>query len=152
MDHVKYCPVCGFVYCYLVTLKNKDQCRECHSSLIDTGKTLQEFFTELNTKEPEYVQKYIGQKYIYIKDNKLYDPIKENIRLKKDMEYSEYVKTTSEQKQIEINNIPHCPTCGSTNVEKISGANKVGKAALFGIFSVGTLTKTYRCKNCGYKW
>ena len=151
MDHVKYCPVCGFVYCYLVTLRNKNQCRECHSNLIDTGKTLQEFYTELNTKEPEYVQKYIGQKYIYIKENKLYDPIKENIRLKEDMKYSEYVKTL-EQKQIETSNIPHCPTCGSTNIEKISGVNKVGSAALFGVFSLGHISKTFRCKNCGMKF
>lgn len=49
-------------------------------------------------------------------------------------------------------NIPSCPTCGSTDIEKISGTNKVGKAFLFGLFSVGTLTKTYHCKNCGYKW
>ena len=50
------------------------------------------------------------------------------------------------------NNTPHCPTCGSTNIEKISGANKVGKALLFGVLAAGSISKTFRCRNCGYKW
>lgn len=49
-------------------------------------------------------------------------------------------------------NKPKCPTCGSTNVEKISGANKVGKAVLFGVLAAGSISKTFHCKNCGYKW
>lgn len=44
-----------------------------------------------------------------------------------------------------------CPTCGSTNIEKISMTRKA-----VGFFAVGFLSSsarnTYRCKNCGYKW
>lgn len=47
---------------------------------------------------------------------------------------------------------PHCPTCGSTDIEKISVASKVGKTAAFGVFSIGSNSKTFRCKHCGYKW
>lgn len=46
----------------------------------------------------------------------------------------------------------HCPTCGSTNVEKISGASKVGKAVAYGVLAAGSISKTFHCKNCGYKW
>ena len=49
-------------------------------------------------------------------------------------------------------NVPKCPTCGSTNIEKISGANKVTSAVVFGVFSLGHISKTFKCKNCGYKW
>ena len=49
-------------------------------------------------------------------------------------------------------NIPKCPTCGSTNVEKISAGSKVGKAVLFGILAAGAISKTYKCKNCGHQW
>lgn len=49
-------------------------------------------------------------------------------------------------------NIPKCPTCGSPKIGKISAANKVGAAAVFGVFSVGHLSKTYQCYNCKYKW
>lgn len=48
--------------------------------------------------------------------------------------------------------VPHCPTCGSTNVEKISGASKVGKAIAFGVLAAGSISKTFHCKNCGYRW
>ena len=48
-------------------------------------------------------------------------------------------------------NAPKCPTCGSTNIEKISTASKVVGASLFGLFS-NTARSQYKCKNCGYKW
>ncbi len=44
---------------------------------------------------------------------------------------------------------PKCPTCGSPNIHKISVANKIGSAALFGVFSIGHVGKTYKCDNCG---
>ena len=49
-------------------------------------------------------------------------------------------------------NIPKCPTCGSTNIQKISASSKVGKVVLFGIFAAGAVSKTFKCKNCGYQW
>lgn len=48
-------------------------------------------------------------------------------------------------------NIPKCPTCGSERVEKISVGSKVVGGAMFGLFS-SNVRKSYRCKNCGYKW
>ena len=45
-----------------------------------------------------------------------------------------------------------CPNCKSPNIKKISGASKVGSAAMWGVFSMGKLTKTYQCKKCGYRW
>ena len=48
-------------------------------------------------------------------------------------------------------NVPKCPTCGSTNVEKISTAQKAFGFALVGLFS-SNLGKTMHCKNCGFKW
>jgi predicted RNA-binding Zn-ribbon protein involved in translation (DUF1610 family) len=49
-------------------------------------------------------------------------------------------------------NVPTCPTCGSTNVEKISTSSKVGAAVLVGIFALGKISKTFKCNNCGYQW
>lgn len=53
---------------------------------------------------------------------------------------------------VEIKNQIKCPNCNSIKVNKISGLSKVGSAALFGIFSIGKLTKTYECRQCGYRW
>ena len=45
-----------------------------------------------------------------------------------------------------------CPNCGSSAVHKISVVNKVAKVALFGVLSIGSISKTFKCDTCGYKW
>lgn len=56
------------------------------------------------------------------------------------------------KKQINIENIIECPNCKSANVHKISGLSKASSVAMFGIFSIGKLNKTYECKKCKYRW
>ena len=48
--------------------------------------------------------------------------------------------------------LPKCPICGSTNLKKISAANKVGSVALFGLLAAGRVSKTWKCENCGSKF
>lgn len=48
-------------------------------------------------------------------------------------------------------NKPKCPTCGSTNIEKISTTSKAIGFMAVGVFS-SNFGKTMHCKNCGYKW
>jgi len=47
--------------------------------------------------------------------------------------------------------IPKCPTCSSTNIQKISLTKKAVGGAMFGIFS-NSVRKTFECNNCSYKW
>lgn len=47
--------------------------------------------------------------------------------------------------------IPHCPTCHSTRVKRISGTAKVAGAVAFGLLSK-TARSQFQCENCGYKW
>lgn len=54
-------------------------------------------------------------------------------------------------KKQENENIPRCPTCQSSNIEKISLTKKAVGGALFGLFS-SNIRKTMHCKNCGAKW
>lgn len=49
------------------------------------------------------------------------------------------------------NSKPKCPTCGSTNIQKISGTKRWVTTGLFGLAS-SNVGKTMECKNCGYKW
>lgn len=51
----------------------------------------------------------------------------------------------------ELLNKPKCPTCGSTNIKKISTVSKVAGASMFGLFSK-TARSQFKCGNCGYKW
>ena len=54
--------------------------------------------------------------------------------------------------QTDFSNKPRCPTCGSTNIERISLKSKVGKVALVGIFAIGRVAKSYKCNHCKHQW
>jgi len=86
MNNVKYCPVCGFVACF----GQWDTCIECHANLIDTGKELDEYYDELNTKTPEIVQEYIRKNYVYNTSD--FDIQKENERLKSVQDLETHIK------------------------------------------------------------
>ena len=52
----------------------------------------------------------------------------------------------------ELQNVPTCPICQSTNLKKISGLSKVGSIALWGVFAAGRTSKTWHCNHCGSEW
>lgn len=41
-----------------------------------------------------------------------------------------------------------CPYCHSKNTRKISKTSKAGSVALFGVFSLGKVTKQWHCNDC----
>ena len=49
------------------------------------------------------------------------------------------------------NSLLKCPTCGSTNLKKISTASKVANTAFWGLLGTKRF-KTFHCNNCGYEW
>lgn len=51
----------------------------------------------------------------------------------------------------ETDNTPKCPTCGSTNIKKISGAKRWLTTGVFGLAS-SDVGKNMQCNSCGYKW
>lgn len=51
-----------------------------------------------------------------------------------------------------ISSLPHCPICNSTILKKISLTSKVMATAALGVFANPHNSKTYECKNCGYKF
>lgn len=50
-----------------------------------------------------------------------------------------------------VDNTPKCPTCGSTNIQKISGTKRWLSTGLFGLAS-SDVGKSMVCRSCGYKW
>lgn len=50
-----------------------------------------------------------------------------------------------------VSNTPKCPTCGSTNIKKISGLAKARSVAMFGILS-RKVHKQWHCNSCGSEW
>lgn len=71
---------------------------------------------------------------------------------KRDQDLQNYInEIDKKQSTQQSSNVPHCPTCGSTNIKKISATSKVVGAGLFGLFSK-TARSQFECKDCGYKW
>lgn len=56
-----------------------------------------------------------------------------------------------EERERQEKNKPKCPTCGSTNISKISATNKAIGAIGFGLLSK-TARSQFKCNKCGYKW
>lgn len=48
-------------------------------------------------------------------------------------------------------NVPKCPTCGSSNIKRVSGTSKAVSVVMFGLLSQ-KVKKQFRCNNCGYEW
>ena len=45
-----------------------------------------------------------------------------------------------------------CPACASGTVARITGGEKLVKGMSFGLLAASTLSKTFKCSACGYKW
>lgn len=84
----------------------------------------------------------------YEKDEQQQNYIEEEIKAEKQRVKEEILR---QQKIDNQQNIPKCPTCGSTNVRPISGLNRAGSMFMWGIAS-SKIGKTYECLNCKYKW
>ena len=82
-----------------------------------------------------------------VSKNPLYDPKLKDYELTEE----DYKEIFDEIKKDNQPPKPKCPTCGSTNIQKISDLRKAGGAILFGIFSKDAKSQ-FECKNCGYKW
>ncbi len=48
-------------------------------------------------------------------------------------------------------NRPHCPTCGSTNIKRITGTERAVSVIGLGMFSK-KINKSYKCLNCKTTW
>lgn len=92
---------------------------------------------------PNCKKVYYGEDYYCIKCNYRLINYSEEERKKNQ-------KILNQSQPIQTNT-PKCPTCGSTQIKKISATSKVFGAAMFGLFSK-TAKSQFCCKNCGYKW
>ena len=56
-----------------------------------------------------------------------------------------------EQQTSPQSTVPRCPTCGSTNIKKISGTKRWLTTGMFGLGS-SNVGKVMECLNCHAKW
>lgn len=162
-EYVKFCPVCNktrqnMEWCddeklkefskgyhnVLVPKEGLTICPACKKgTLEDSVLTHDEFnlIEDVSDSDRQFLEAMIE-----LKKN---DPIEYQLKM------SQFKTTLKQQEQVKESkreeNEPKCPTCGSTDLEKISFGKKAVGGALFGIFS-SNVRKSMHCKNCGYKW
>lgn len=138
---MKACPICLGKY-----FDDMDICSECGVKLIDhkIAKQIHDNGGAENylDKYPDVALSVLEYKKKQEKRNQCAKPSTVNISARS--------MPTKQQSPAEVN-IPKCPTCGSTNVNKISATKKALGFITVGVFS-SNLGKTMECKNCGYKW
>lgn len=91
----------------------------------------------------------LREKYVYNNEHfskKAYNDMLEYDR-KECKRLQEYWDTAGRSEQPK----PKCPTCGSTNLRKVSVGAKAVSVGMFGIFSQ-KVKKTWHCNSCGYEW
>lgn len=73
------------------------------------------------------------------------DPIEYQLKIQQ-------FKTQFQQEEQKSNStVPHCPTCNSTNIKKISTMSKVSSVAIWGVLS-RKIHKQWHCNSCGSEW
>lgn len=106
----------------------------------------QKFFDEVLSKNPMFDP--VMREYIINKRQE--DAVEaEKRRIQREKELHE--KTQARKAYEAAHPKPKCPTCGSTNVEKISTINRAVSIGVAGLAS-DKIGKQFCCKNCGYKW
>lgn len=139
MSFYKYCPKCGDIT-FINDVTNCDFCNEPYVT------TDYEWSPGGSDIYKEIFEEYVKPNPLF--DEELYN---KRIALEKAQQQATLDMMRMEKQQAQRANVPKCPTCGSTNVERISTAQKAFGFALVGLFS-SNLGKTMHCRNCGYKW
>lgn len=147
METLYICTVCGRMQTY------EKECEYCQGSLIPTD----------YIRYTNYDKEAACERYVKHLDS--FNQQKHDERVKEDkawregkIEHPYWMTERRRQEDLKMQAMaraahqPRCPICGSTCVHKISTVNKAGAVAVFGIFAIGHVSKTYKCDNCGAKF
>lgn len=145
MYKVKICKKChknntnNWIYTYgfdvQASEENRNNCITCGEKLLDTV---------LDVKEYETIEKISNNVAFFdaMIELKEKDPIEFQLKM------SQFRNQVKQQEAVELQNIPHCPICNSTDIKKISGMSKAKSVAVWGIFS-RKVHKQWHCEQCG---
>lgn len=148
------CPKCANTYCGINYEKKPIHlvCEFCGTPMIETeedGAGVYYAKTHLSNSEFAEITRNIVIKYgDYDVDKKLFENRQSDIEYKERQAKMDRNKMAQEQKQSTAPNIPHCPVCGSTDIEKIGTLNRAVSTTMVGIAS-SKIGKQWHCKSCG---
>lgn len=127
------CPKCGSIKAGWAD----DICSSCKCHVTITDMSWDQF-VKLDPVEEQQWEQEITEKYVKL--SPLFDPKAQDKRLT-----AELKENYESQHQVK------CPTCQSTNIQKISGLERSASVAMLGLFSK-KINKSFKCNHCGYTW
>ena len=153
MPIINYCPICGKDISFRDTW-----CKDCCEDIVPLkSKHDGQYYTN---KSRELYGDSLHRLYVLWDEEVSKNPLANIEKHNKMLEARK--QNAGAGGPIPLANVPKCPTCGSTNVDKLSQAGSTISAAVFGALSgtgtAGALTysalnnKQFHCNNCGYKW
>lgn len=158
------CPECGkdisnqsenCIYCGYPIIQNNNAILDSNMCIIDgVQRDLSEYIKNLNNDDFRPFIQLVEEYDMSLADASiLWRVIETTKKIPKEYNSCQREEYKAEIKKLEnfYTNIPKCPTCGATNVEKIGGLERGASVAMWGLFSK-KINKTFKCKNCGYTW
>ena len=152
------CPHCGYINFYVKPSKFPI-CKCCdyedpiiitnderHNLVVSIKASINE--QKSNEELADIIDEALREKYVYDNEHfskKAYNDMLEYTE-RKEKEAKAFFSSNSSDPHT-----PKCPTCGSTDLRKVSVGAKAMSVGLFGIFSQ-KVKKTRHCNSCGYEW
>ena len=131
-DKVSMCPKCGSQFLFKPDEIPYENCTDCGTKLTHTNVTAEEMFLiERTSKDKDFINAMIE-----LKKN---DIIEYQVRISQFRQQAKADGCYTSPAQKREQNLPKCPTCGSTNIKKISASRK-----MLGAIGFGLLSKTAR--------
>lgn len=149
------CPRCGYIdYSFKPSKFPICECCDYEDPVVLTNDEYKNFVASVkstiknqksNEELSDIIDESFREKYVYPSEHfskKAYNDM---------LRYSEEKKRRIQEEHDRIFHTPKCPTCGSTDLRKVSVGAKAVSVGLFGIFSQ-KVKKTWHCNSCGYEW
>ena len=143
------CKNCGKTIDYTQSEAETAECSCKHTDYIYLGVNPVQYYKMSDSSKDRLIQKKLK-----LTQNQFEELKAEWSKIRKEIDreyYAQRLAQRNEQRCVS-QNIPKCPICQSTNLSKITTAQKAGKIVLFGIFGMGDNGKTWKCNNCGSKF
>ena len=155
-EYADKCQKCG---CPIGIIKQKQPKIEGHIyakingieyDVTEAAELLRIYYEKDDFKCPERIKAYnIIRKQFHIPAGQFERAFDENTMIVAEINCDPIRQSTQSTQQ--SSNVPHCPVCNSTNIEKISFGKKAKGSFLFGFFSSDVRNQMH-CKDCGYKF
>lgn len=141
-----YCKRCGRI---VIMFESDEKICDCCKNIVYP--IPDEYCKDKYSIDPDKKDEFIEK---YIKPSPEFDPYlfehRDEILARENMKVQAALARGASILQ-EQSRVPKCPTCGSTNIRRMSGVERGASIAAFGIFSK-KINKSFKCGNCGYTW